>query len=789
MDAHALAVLEFDKLRALLAGGAASALGLEAVDRLQPVCDQALIARWQRETSEVRALLDRGFDLPLGGLHDVRPILTQVGIGGVAEPRELLAVAETLRCIERLAAFCAEREDLVCLGETARQLLPHPAVADEIERCLTDDGEVADDASAELRRLRQQVRNVSNRLQSTLRRILSDIASSDAVQDPVVTLRDGRYCVPIKASHQGQFQGLIHDRSASGATVFMEPAEVVKLNNELREAQFAEKEEVQRILAELSHRVAAVKDDLSRNLAHLTVLDLARARGKLSLRLAAVEPTVTTDGNFDLRQARHPLLVDRLGWPQVVAADLRLDDTVDTVLITGPNTGGKTVSLKTVGLLTLMAQAGLHVPADQGTRLPICAQVFADIGDEQSLEQSLSTFGAHLRQIVHILREARPGALVLLDEVGAGTDPTEGAALAEAVLTWLHRRGCRTVATTHHGSLKHFAYLTEGVENASVEFDARTLAPTYRLLTGIPGASHAFEIAERYGLPGEVVSLARDLLPEEHHDASAVIMKLQASRRQLDREVETAEHEAAIASHERRELEKERRRLRELEREVREDARREAARLLEQVQREAEGILGELRRADREGRGTEQARRRLAALRAEVKEQPSSVVPRRAPVAPPGQTDSEYAVGDQVEVLRLACQAEVLAVADDGQLTVQAGRMRMELAPAEVALVRRGTPSVATTAARRGGVGLSHVDLELHLRGETVDDALVMLDRYLDQALLSNLPEVRIVHGKGTGTLKRAVQEYLRQHPYVKSYQHPPEALGGGGVTVARLDA
>lgn len=778
MDAHALAVLEFAQVRALLAEGAASALGLEAVAALEPVVEGELVALRQRRTSEARRVLDEGQDIPLGGLHDVRGEVAEAALGRTVDPPGLLQVAETARCIETVRAFLAEREQLPALRELADQLVPLPGLAAEIERCLTPEGEVADDASAELRRLRQQARALANRLQSSLRRILSDLAGSDAVQDPVVTIREGRYCVPIKSSHQGQFQGLIHDRSASGATVFMEPAEVVKLNNELREAQLAERDEVERILRELTGRVAAAADDLGHDLRLMTTIDLSRACGRLSQRLDAVEPALDGDGRFELRQARHPLLAARGG---VVPVDLALGGTYRTLLITGPNTGGKTVSLKTLGLLTLMAQAGLHVPAEAESRIAICREVFADIGDEQSLEQSLSTFGSHLRQIVAILRTAEAGDLVLLDEVGAGTDPTEGAALAEALLNALHERGCRVVATTHHGSLKRFAYETDGVENASVEFDGRTLAPTFRLLTGIPGASHAFEIADRYGLPGEVLDEARKLLPAEHVEAAELIGEMQASRRRLEGEMRAAEHEAAKASHERRELEQERRRLRELERELRDQAKRDAARLLDQVRGEADQILTDLRRAEREGRQTESARRRLREL-GEALAQPAETRIRRRQTG-----DAPPAVGDVVLVLRLNAEAEVLRVAETGELEVRAGALRMTVTADEIELVRRGPAARPPAAGRVVSAGPS-IDLELHLRGQTVDEALVNLDRYLDQAMLSHLPEVRIVHGKGTGTLKRVVQEFLKQHPYVKSYGHPPESLGGGGVTVAKLD-
>ncbi len=509
MDRHALDVLEFDQVRALLAEGAASDLGLAAIETLAPFDDPAVARLWLERATEMRRLLDDGHDLPLGGLHDLSGALREARIGRALEPRQLIEVAETVRCTARLRRFVMERERMPRLRELAEALVPRDFLADAIERCLGDDGEVADDASPEVRRLRRSIRELAARVQTTLHRILGELSSGDAVQDAVVTIRQGRYCIPVKSSHQGQVEGLIHDRSGSGATVFVEPAAVVagQQTNSARR-KFAERAEVQRILAELSWQVAGESEGLEQDLDTLCQLELARARGRLSLRLGGVEPALREDGGYVLKEARHPLLLGRLPRGQVVPIDLVLGDEVSTILITGPNTGGKTIALKTVGLLTLMAQAGLHVPAELGTALTVGRQVFADIGDEQSIEQSLSTFGAHLRQVVAILEQATEGDLVLLDEIGAGTDPTEGAALAEALLSQLHLRGCRTVATTHHGSLKRFAYDTAGVENASVEFDGRSHAPTYRLLTGIPGASHAFEIAARYGMSDDVLAQA-----------------------------------------------------------------------------------------------------------------------------------------------------------------------------------------------------------------------------------------------------------------------------------------
>lgn len=777
MDAHALAVLEFDKVRRLLAESAASSLGLAAAEALAPSSHPSEVAEWQQETAEARRIRDAGDDIPLGGLHDIGPLLRQARRGGLLLGGELLEIGETLRCIARLQSFFAERDQLPRLRQIALDLIAAPALQADIERCVAPDGTVADQASPALARWRRQVAVLGSRIEQHLQGLLADLARNEAVQEALITIREGRYCVPVKSSHRGKFDGIVHDRSASGQTVFMEPTSVVRLNNELREAQLAEKAEVERILAELSDAVAAEATPLEGNLRLLTILDLARARGTLSARLDAAAPEFDETGCWDLVAARHPLLVVDPAQ-RVVPIDILLGEAFDVLLVTGPNTGGKTVALKTLGLLTLMAAAGLHIPAEPGSRVARCGNVFADIGDEQSIEQSLSTFGSHLRQVVAILQRAETGDLVLLDELGAGTDPTEGAALAQAVLGELLARGCRVMATTHHGVLKDFAYATARVENASVAFDKQSLAPTYRLLIGIPGASHAFDIASRYGMADEVLDAARLLLPEDHRQAADILGQMEASRRKLDLELREAEQEAAGVSHQRRELERERRRLRELEQTLREEARAEAEALLGRLQREADGILKALRSAEREGRQTEGARQRLKSLSAAL-----SAPPPEAPT--PAADPNAVRAGDTVLVARLQREGTVLAV-DGEELQIQVGPMRMTVAPGDVSLVRRGQPPKVKSGGRRD-VASWGVEAELHLRGETVDDALILLDRYLDQAILSNRPEVRIVHGKGSGTLRRAVHDFLRDHPHVAGYTHPPENQGGQGVTVATI--
>ena len=778
VDAHALAVLEFDGLRDLMAQGAASALGLKAAAELAPLGEPHLVRLWLQRTSEVRTLLDRDEDIPLGGLHDVGPALAAAGRGAVLDPRDLRAVADTLRCAANVRARLRGQPELPALHDLAAQLVELPHLVDDITRCIGEDDTVLDTASPELRRLRGLLRTLAGRVESTARSVLGRLAGTGAVQDEVVTLRSGRYVIPVKTTHQGRVEGIVHDRSSTGATVFIEPVEVVRLNNELRETELAERDEVERILRALSGLVAAEVDLLDSNLRLLAIFDEARARGRLSARLAASEPLLDEDGVWDLREARHPLLAVRSDL-SVVPNTIKLGGDYTTLLITGPNTGGKTVALKTLGLLTLMAWSGLHIPAEAGSRVSLCPNVYADIGDEQSLEQSLSTFGAHLKQLVHILAEAGPGSLVLLDEVGAGTDPVEGAALAQALLATLHERGCRVMATTHHGSLKAFAYATDGLENASVEFDRHTLRPTYRLLIGIPGASHAFEIAAGLGLDPAVLELARTLLPGGHAEASQLIADMQTTQQQLAAELRSQQHEAAGVSHQRRELERERQRLREREAEIREAAEREAREKLAEVEREARGILRRLRSAEREGVRTENARRQLRRLSERVAAPPT-------PPAPTHAVPTTLQRDDQVRLVKLGNIGHVVTVEGD-RVQVQVGRARLSVARADLELVQSAAPAPPPT---KRGANVSATwasEVELHLRGETVDDALIKLDRFLDQALLASLPEVRIVHGKGTGALKRAVHDFLRGHAQVASYGHPPEALGGGGVTVAKL--
>jgi len=819
MTERTFRVLEYDKIRQMLAAQAASSLGQERALHLRPQTSLARIQQWQQETSEACRLLDEKGGLPLGGLHDVRPALRQAAIGGLLAPTDLLQVGDTLRCARRFKEFLAESEDVPRLQALAAQLTPCPDLEQELERCLGDEGEILDTASAKLHRLRQRMKSLHASVLDRLQDILAAPQYAGMIQEFLITTRAGRYCIPIKSSFQARFRGLVHDTSASGATVFMEPEAVVPLNNQLRQLEAEEQHEIERLLRELTQAVAAREPELRVNVTTLGILDFIAAKAHLSRALDCVEPELNTDGVLDLRQARHPLLVQAAHHsptppPTVVPIDLRLGEDFTTLVITGPNTGGKTVTLKTAGLLTLMAQSGLHIPAAPGSRVAVFRQVFADIGDEQSIEQSLSTFSSHTNEIVRILRAVRPKALVLLDEIGAGTDPAEGAALARAVLQYLHHRDVRTIATTHYSELKTFAYTEPGIENASVEFDVETLQPTFRLLIGVPGSSHAFTIAERLGLPRKVVEHAQQFLSDEKVRVDELIIRMEETQRRLDHELTVAERDAQALEQQREELAAEREFLEELERDIRQRAVEEAEALVKQAQKEAQEILARLRREQREGKATEEARQQLRELHTKVVQASPEPSQEAAPPVPPKslshaptpplshaptpspqvwtsapERDLSFQPGDSVYVARLRQNGTVLSEVEAGEVEIQVGSMRLKV-PVKELERRKAAPSLLP--ARSGASDILRaksyrVPDEVHLRGMTVDEALLHLDKYLDDALLAGRSQVRIVHGKGTGALREAVRQYLRNHPHIASFEFAQALDGGIGVTVARL--
>jgi DNA mismatch repair protein MutS2 len=808
MTPHSLRVLEFDAVRQRLAGLTTFSLGRELALALEPSPHLPLVRRLQEETAEATRLLDLPGAVPFGGLHDVRGAVRTAAIGGLLEPHALLEVRDTLTGARRLRAHLLQRQEAApALAEWAHRVSEYPHLEQAITEAIDDHADVRDDASPVLQRVRKELRALRARITERLQSIIRSPAYRDLIQEPVVTLRDGRFCVPVKSECRSQFGGLVHDQSTSGATVFMEPQSVVELGNEVRQAEARERQEVERILRELGALIGARAEDLHESLTALGALDLIFARARLGQALAATAPEVGDGGRVSLRRARHPLLPD-----PVVPIDVELGGEFNVLVITGPNTGGKTVALKTVGLLALMAQSGLAVPAADGAVLPVFAGIYADIGDEQSIQQSLSTFSGHVRNIAGILEAVArtgPRSLVLLDEMGAGTDPTEGAALAKAILSHLLSLGARVIATTHYGELKEFAYSTPGVENASVEFDERTLRPTYRLLIGVPGASNAFSIAGRLGLPEGIIEAARGLIGTDRATLADVLQRLTAQQRAAEADLRKAEQAAREADEKRTSLDRELRQARTDRADTLRRAQEEAEELRRGARRQIANLRDELRRIERQtqrlGQGTEspaapadlqKLRDRLERAEGRTERRPRKVrvapEPEAAPlppdVAPEGPPP---AAGDAVWVAGLDQRGTLLSASGD-RAQVRIGSMRTTVPAADVHRLR--APASPGPARPSGGARLDEavrargaIASELLLVGLRAEEARERLDRYVDEACLAGLSPLRIVHGRGTGALKKLVWELLRAHPHVAEVQHPAEEDGGSAVTLAEL--
>ena len=807
MNPKSLHTLEYDKIIDRLANYCAFPPSRRLALDLQPSSDYPEVLRRQRLTAEGRRALELKPNLSLAPARDVGDLVGQAARGHVLEPPELLDVHATLSLARGIRnALSRLRVHLPLLAEIAEGIEDFGGLEGRIDRTISQHAEVVDGASPVLAQLRRDARQAHDRLSHRLQQIVSSRANRGALQEPIVTLRDGRYVVPVKAELRSQLPGIVHDISSSGATVFMEPLEVVEMGNKWREIQLEEKREVQRILRDLSQAVGERAADIAAAVDRLAEIDLALAKGRLGEALRANELphdgldkhwlAPTGRGGLRLDDARHPLLSGdnlppgRQVVPITVWAGLEGDDGFAALLITGPNTGGKTVALKTVGLLALMAQAGLPVPAGADSRLPVFDGIYADIGDEQSIEQSLSTFSSHMGNIIYILGAAAPRSLVLLDELGAGTDPAEGAALAKAILQHLLRVDCLTIATTHHGELKAFAHATPGIANASVEFDPETLSPTYRLTIGLPGQSNALAIAARLGMPDDVLAEAREAIDPERLAVESLIVDL------------TREKEAAASA--RFEQETAAARAQQAERQIGErlatlESGRE--RLLEKTRREMEeqlsrararlhNSLRELERASRlpapeRSAAVEVAQQEIEAVEKAVEKLEKRRKRRRGPLPP-------IEPGDLLYLRDLPLPGEALSAPDDqGEVEVKLGALRARVSLKQIEKVEKGDTRQETrdTAPLRPRVSgpVSRVSPELDVRGMSADDALLLVEQRLDEAFRAGLAEVRIVHGKGTGTLRRAVREMLSRHALVRSHASAPPREGGDGVTVVEL--
>ena len=778
--------LELDAVLAKLAECANSEGAKERCLALEPLNDAEEVRILQEQTAAACKLVSLKGSPSFHGLHDVGPSLERADRGGCLTPRELLRIAEVLKCIRGAKAYYNGDYAQTVLDVYFQELSPNRYLEEKISTSIISEEEIADAASSELADIRRHMRIQSAKVKESLQKIITSPSYSKYLRDPIITLRGDRYVVPVKSEYKSEIPGLVHDVSSTGGTFFIEPMSAVNANNALRELFIKEKKEIERILAELSAEAAGFRDTICHNCEMLTVLDVIFAKAKLALRMDAIQPEIRTNASVILNRARHPLIERK----KVVPISLRLGTDFDTLIITGPNTGGKTVALKTLGLLTLMAECGLHIPADSGSAVSVFDRVLADIGDEQSIEQSLSTFSAHMKNIVEIISYCDNRTLVLFDELGAGTDPTEGAALATALIEFCRQCGSRVAATTHYAELKLYAMRTDGVTNASCEFDVETLQPTYKLLIGIPGKSNAFAISKRLGLDDVIIDKARSLVNENDRNFEDVLNQLEQQRQQM----EAAKREAEQLRLETEQMkEKSEQYYAEIKKErekAMRTARAEAQGIIDNARRAANEVSEELKQlrkqmkdaADAQGSNAKQAELRQKLNEAEAAFAPQQQTPERPAAA------RAIKVGDTVEVLRFGTRASVLAINKDGSYQLQAGIMKITAQPDEVYLIEETKQQVKKIIERsKREFRSAGASTELDIRGMTADEAVATLSIFLDNAMMANLASVRIIHGKGTGVLRKAVHDELKHNRAVKRYRLGIYGEGEDGVTIAEL--
>ncbi len=783
-----LRTLEFPRVLEKLA---AQCVTLEAKERameIRPCDDARTVARLMEETTAARDMMDRYGTPAFAGIKPVAASLHRADRGGALNPRELLDIAAVLRTTRTVSSYCDNAEGTNCLRPLFRSLTPDRVLEDQITGSILSEEEIADTASPALADIRRHIRTTSGKAREVLQKLISSQASK-YLQESIITIRSDRFVVPVKAEYRSMVPGLVHDVSATGSTYFIEPMGAVKANNELRELLAAEEKEIERILRALSAACASEQEMIRQNYSLLVELDAIFARGKLSYRLNCCAPRLENNGGFRFWKARHPLLDPK----KAVPIDLELGERFDTLVITGPNTGGKTVTLKTAGLLTAMAQCGLHIPVGDDSYFSVFSQVLSDIGDEQSIEQSLSTFSAHMTNIVKILEQADDRTLILYDELGAGTDPVEGAALAEAIIEESRSIGSKVCATTHYAELKLYAMTTEGVENACCEFDVESLRPTYRLLIGVPGKSNAFAISKRLGLPEHIIEKANTHMSEENIRFEDVIAQLEQQRRALEEERLEAARLRQLTKKDSDAARDYRRRLEEEREKAMKQARADAEAIIREAREMSELVfneLNEMRKQAKKSQNFQEVNRQRTEVRRLINETESKARAQQPQEVPPSTRPA--VAGDVVELVKMGTQAEVISVHRDGTLQLQAGILKITAKQEEVRVVedakarakkeRQRQTSRAVTRIRAAGV-----KPELDLRGLMSDEALDMVDRYLDDALLAHLKSVTIIHGKGTGALRNAVRRHLKSSKYVKTYRPGHFGEGEDGVTVVEL--
>ena len=783
-----LSKLELDKVLSLLADHASSQAAKDRCMAIRPSADADEIRHLLEETSAACKCITIKGSPSFGGLYDVGASLDRAYRGGCLSPEELLRIAGVLRAARQAKSY-AEGEgaqEASVLDLYFQQITSNKYLEERIFNSILSKDEIADAASSELASIRRKIRQQSAKIRESLQKIITSPSYAKILQEPIVTIRSDRFVVPVKAECKGQLPGLVHDVSSSGSTYFIEPMSAVNGNNELRELFMAERKEIERILAELSAESADHREQIKLDYDVLLELECIFARARLSFTMRAICPEVRTDGQLNLIRARHPLITGKT----VVPISVRLGSDFDTLIITGPNTGGKTVTLKTIGLLTLMAECGLHIPADDGSSINVYEQVFADIGDEQSIEQSLSTFSSHTKNIVEILKVCDRDSLVLFDELCAGTDPAEGAALAIAIIEFCRKCGAGVAATTHYAELKLYAMRTSGVMNASCEFNVETLQPTYRLLIGVPGKSNAFAISKRLGLDDGILEQARSLVSQNDVNFEDVLTQLDQQRQEMEKAKEEAERL-------RRETEKQKEKSDEYYAQIKQEkekaaqqARKEAQFIIDDARRAADAVyeeLKQLRKQAKNGAFIPGSNEKQAGMRRSLNEAEQKLQPQREQKARPEATRA-IRVGDTVELLKLGTKASVLAINKDGSYQLRAGIMQVTAKPDEVYLLENETQNAAKKViAGKVRELKAAAQPELDIRGMAVDEALPVLDNFLDAAYMGNLPNARIIHGKGTGVLRSAVQEELRRCKYVKSFRLGVYGEGESGVTIVEF--
>ena len=790
MNQKALKTLEYDKIIHRLTGHAASAGAKERCEKLQPSSSLWEIERAQTQTADaLRRVYQKG-SVSFGGIRDIRGSIKRLQIGGIlgmGELRQIMSLLETADKVKQYGAHENVDEKTDSLDESFDFLDPVPALAKEIRRCILADDEMADDASPALFSIRRSMRQMNDKVHSTLTSMVNG-AMRTYLQDAVITMRDGRYCLPVKAEHRSQVPGMIHDQSATGSTLFIEPMAVVKLNNEFKELLLKEQQEMEKILSDLSEKSAAWADQITGDYDILVELDFIFAKAMLAKEMDAVRPIFNDQRRIRIKDGRHPLLDPK----KVVPVTVRLGDDFRLLIITGPNTGGKTVSLKTVGLFTLMGQAGLHIPAFEGSELGVFDNVFADIGDEQSIEQSLSTFSSHMTTIVKILKEMDTNSLVLFDELGAGTDPTEGAALAVSILDHLQKQGIRTMATTHYSELKIYALSTEGVENACCEFDVESLRPTYRLLIGIPGKSNAFAISSRLGLPDFLIEDAKTHLSAKDENFEDVIAELEHSRITLEKEqMEIQSYKEEIRKL-RNELQRKQENIDQRREKLLKDANDKAAAILQEAKDYADETIKNFHKFGKANISIKDMEQQRSKLREKIDSAQSKSQSKNTAKPKKKVKADKLHIGDKVRVLSLNLEGTVSTMPNaKGDLFVQMGILRSQVNINDLEYIGEAEqPYPAKNASGSGKIRMSKsalVSTEINLIGMTVDEAIGHLDKYLDDAYLAHVPSVRIVHGKGTGALRNAVQQQLKRSKYVKSFRLGTFGEGDAGVTIAEF--